>query len=64
MIYSISMLSICTKGHERYRKEYEELVLASNLLSKHDFVDVRYRQNPVLFNPSGIFAKEPRDSLL
>ena len=53
MIYSISMLSICTSGHERSGKEYEEL------LNKHGFVDVQYHQNPVLFNPGGVFARKP-----
>ena len=53
MIYSIMMLSICTNGYERSGKEYKEL------LTKHGFVDVEYRQNPVLFFPGGVLAKKP-----
>ena len=53
MIYSMKMLSICTGGHERSGKEYEELLI------KHGFVDVQYRQNPVLFCAGVVFAKKP-----
>ena len=53
IIYSMMMLSICTRGRERSGKEYKEL------LTKHGFVDVQYHQNPVLFIPGGIFARKP-----
>ena len=50
-IYSILMLSFAKGGRERSEKEYEEL------LTKHGFVDVQYFQNPVLFFPGGVFAR-------
>ncbi len=54
MIYSILMLSVCTNAHwKRSGKEYEEM------LTKHGFVDVQYRQNAVLFFPGGVFARKP-----
>ena len=40
MIYSIMMLSVCTSGYKGSGKECKEL------LTKHGFVDVEYRQNP------------------
>ena len=53
MINSILMLSNCTNGYERSGKEYKEL------LTKHGFVDVEYRQNPVPFLRGGVFARKP-----
>ena len=53
LCYSMLMASLCTAGRERSGKEYEEL------LTKHGFVDVQYKQNPILFFPGGVFARKP-----
>ena len=50
---SMLMLTICTAGRERSGKEYEEL------LTKHGYVDVQYRQNPVLYLIGAVFARKP-----
>ena len=51
----LSMFVVSSWGGEgdKSGKEYEEL------LTKQGFVDVQYRQSPVLFLPGGVFARKP-----
>lgn len=51
--FSMSMFTACTKSRMRSGKEFEQL------LQKHGFVQIQYRQNEVPFLVGVVFARKP-----